>query len=97
MPLRASAHRAVVGQEMDIVLAADVSADGRLIALGGPTKVAKVYSVADGKLAYQITKHTDWITAVEFSPRSFLGLSAMNIRPIFCVGFGPPAPTVELT
>jgi hypothetical protein len=61
-------RRAVVGQEMDIVLAADVSADGKLVALGGPTKVAKVYSVADGKLAYQITKHTDWITAVEFSP-----------------------------
>ena len=28
----------------------------------------KVYSVADGKLAYEIKKHTDWITAVEFSP-----------------------------
>ena len=38
-----------------------------------------------------------WITAVEFSPRSFLGLSAMNMRPILSVGFGPPAPTVELT
>lgn len=61
-------RRAVVGQEMDIVLAADVSADGKLVALGGPSKVAKVYTVADGKLAYQITKHTDWITAVEFSP-----------------------------
>jgi hypothetical protein len=61
-------RRAVVGQETDIVLAADVSADGKLVALGGPSKVAKVYSVAEGKLAYQITKHTDWITAVEFSP-----------------------------
>jgi hypothetical protein len=38
-----------------------------------------------------------WITAVEFSSRSFLGLSAMNMRPILAVGFGPPAPTVELT
>jgi WD40 repeat protein len=53
---------------MDIVLSADLSADGKLVALGGPGKIVKVYSVADGKLIYQITKHTDWITAVEFSP-----------------------------
>jgi FOG: WD40 repeat len=58
---------AVVGDEADIVLAADISADGKLVALGGPKKVVKVYRVADGKLAYQITKHTDWITAIEFS------------------------------
>jgi hypothetical protein len=66
--VRSGERRAVVGQETDIVLAADVSADGKLVALGGPGKIVKVYTVADGKLAYQITKHTDWITAVEFSP-----------------------------
>ncbi len=66
--VRSGARRAVVGQEMDIVLAADLTADGKLIALGGPGKVVKVYSVAEGKLLYQITKHTDWITALEFSP-----------------------------
>jgi hypothetical protein len=66
--VRTGARRAVVGKEMDIVLAADVSADGKLVALGGPGKVVKVFTVADGKLAYQITKHTDWITAIEFSP-----------------------------
>jgi WD40 repeat protein len=62
------ARRGVVGQEMDIVLAADLSADGKLVALGGPSKVVRVYTVADGKLAYEIKRHTDWITAVEFSP-----------------------------
>jgi WD40 repeat protein len=61
-------RRAVLGQEMDIVLAADLSADGKLAALGGPGKIVKVHSVADGKQLYQITKHTDWITAIEFSP-----------------------------
>jgi WD40 repeat protein len=66
--VRTGARRAVVGKEMDIVLAADVSADGKLVALGGPGKVVKVFTVADGKLAYQITKHTDWITAIAFSP-----------------------------
>ncbi len=59
---------AVVGQEMDVVLAADVTADGKLVALGGPKKVVKVYSVADGKELYELKKHTDWITALEFSP-----------------------------
>jgi WD40 repeat protein len=58
----------VLGEERDVVLAADVIADGKLVALGGPGKVVKVYSVADGKLLYQLTKHTDWITAIEFSP-----------------------------
>ncbi len=59
---------AVVGNEMDIVLAADVTPDGKLVALGGPGKVVKGYDVANGKLLYEIKKHTDWITALEFSP-----------------------------
>ena len=58
----------VVGDERDLVLAADITADGKLIALGGPAKVVRVYTAADGKLAYEIKKHTDWITALEFSP-----------------------------
>src|ERR1017187_209428 len=58
----------VVGEERDVVLAADISADGKLVALGGPGKIVKVYTVSDGKLLYEIKKHTDWITAVEFSP-----------------------------
>jgi hypothetical protein len=66
--VRTGARRSTIGKEMDIVLAADISADGKLVALGGPGKIVKVFTVADGKLAYQITKHTDWITAIEFSP-----------------------------
>ncbi len=57
-----------VGQETDVVLAADLTADGKLVALGGPSKLVKIYSVADGKLLFQLKKHTDWITALEFSP-----------------------------
>ncbi len=59
---------AVLGEERDLVLAADLSADGKLVALGGPGKIVRVYSVADGKLLYELKKHTDWITALEFSP-----------------------------
>ena len=57
-----------VGDELDAVLAADLRADHSLIAVGGPRKVVRVYRVADGSLAYEITKHTDWVTAMEFSP-----------------------------
>ena len=48
-----------VGDELDAVLAADLRADHSLIAVGGPRKVVRVYRVADGSLAYEITKHTD--------------------------------------
>ena len=59
---------AVIGQEMDVVLAADLTADGKLVALGGPSKLVKIYSVPDGRLLFQFKKHTDWITALQFSP-----------------------------
>lgn len=59
---------ATLGQEPDVVLAADVTADGKLVALGGPGKLVRVFSVADGQQLYQLNKHTDWITALEFSP-----------------------------
>ena len=58
------------GGERDVVLAADVSADGKLLALGGPGKVVRVFAVSQPgtKPLYEITRHTDWITALEFSP-----------------------------
>jgi len=49
-------------------MAADLSPDQQLVALGGSGKVVKVYSTTDGRLKYKIEKHTDWITAVAFSP-----------------------------
>ena len=61
-----------VGDELDEVLAADISADQSLIAVGGPGKVVRVYSTATGELAYEIVKHTDWIYSLEFSPDSIL-------------------------
>ncbi len=61
-----------VGDELDEVLAADISADQSLVALGGPGKVVRVYSTATGELAYEILKHTDWISSLEFSPDSVL-------------------------
>jgi WD40 repeat protein len=65
----ATAQRvAEVGEEFDEVLAADLSADQRFLALGGPAKVVRLLKTADGKPAHEIRKHTDWVTALEFSP-----------------------------
>lgn len=60
-----------VGDELDVVLAADVSSDLSRRA-GSPKKMVRVYSVADGSLEYEMKKHTDWVTAIEFSPDGIL-------------------------
>lgn len=57
-----------IGDETDVVLAADVSPDHKLVALGGPGKLVKIYDTATGELKHKIKKHTDWVTAMEFSP-----------------------------
>lgn len=61
-----------VGIETDALLAADISPDQTLIAVGSPSKLIRVYSTADGKVQHEIKKHTDWVTAVEFSPDGVL-------------------------
>ena len=57
-----------VGDELDAVMAADISPDQRLVALGGSGRIVKVFSTSDGKLRYRLTRHTDWITTLAFSP-----------------------------
>nr|WP_161501660.1 c-type cytochrome domain-containing protein [Rhodopirellula sp. SM50] len=61
-----------IGDELDEVLAADISSDQTLIALGGPQRVVRIYATETGQLLHEIRKHTDWITALEFSPDSVL-------------------------
>lgn len=61
-----------VGNEIDTVLAADISPDQSMIALGGPQKMVRVYSTATGEQLFEIKKHTDWVTALEFSPDGVL-------------------------
>ena len=62
------ARVAAVGDELDAVLAADLSPDNTLVAIGGSSKKIRVYRVSDGSLAYTLGKHTDWVTALAFSP-----------------------------
>lgn len=57
-----------IGEESDSVLAADISPNQKLVAIGGSNKLVKVFSTETGALKYQIKKHTDWVTAIEFSP-----------------------------
>lgn len=61
-----------IGDEYDIVLAADISSDQQIVALGGPSKMVRLYSTKTGELIHSIKKHTDWVTALEFSPDSVL-------------------------
>lgn len=57
-----------LGNEFDEVLAADISADQRFVALGGPARKVRLLRTADGELDAEIDRHTDWVTALEFSP-----------------------------
>jgi WD40 repeat protein len=61
-----------LGNEFDEVLAADLSADQRLVALGNSAKVVRLLTTANGQVESEITKHTDWITSLAFSPDSVL-------------------------
>ncbi|QDU58120.1 WD40 domain-containing protein [Aeoliella mucimassa] len=67
---------AEIGDELDTVLAADITSDHTLVAFGGPRRRVQAHRTADGELVYSITKHTDWVTALEFSPDGTLLVTA---------------------
>lgn len=66
--VKSGRRQATIGDEYDIVLSADISADHKYVAIGTPAKVVKIYSTGNGKLLHRIEKHTDWVTVVRFSP-----------------------------
>ncbi len=59
---------ATIGNEVDQVLAADLSPNQTTVLLGGPTRILKFYNTKDGKLIRSVKKHTDWVTAISYSP-----------------------------
>jgi len=59
---------ASVGDEPDAILAADISPDEKLVAIGCTSRLVKLFSTEDGSLKATIDKHTDWVTALAFSP-----------------------------
>ena len=66
--IRTGERMGTYGEYYDTVLCADISPDHRLIALGGPNKKVRVYSVDTGAELYKLDPHTDWIYAVKFTP-----------------------------
>jgi predicted nucleic acid-binding Zn-ribbon protein len=63
---------AKVGDELDVVLGADISDDNTLIAITGPQKMVRVYETLTGALKFEQKKHTDWIYTARFSPDGLL-------------------------
>jgi hypothetical protein len=66
------ARERAVGDEMDVVLAADLSADHSHVALGGPNRALKVIALPKGEVIHTFRKPTDWVTAAAFSPDGLL-------------------------
>lgn len=66
--IRTTERMGTFGEYYDTVLAADISPDHRMIALGGPNKKVRVYSTETGEEIYSLDKHNDWIQAVKFTP-----------------------------
>lgn len=72
-----------VGDELDAVLAADISPDLGRIALGGPGRIVRIYSTRTGNLVHEIRKHTDWIYALQYSPDGVLLATADRSNGLF--------------
>ena len=63
---------AKVGDELDTILAADISPDKSRIAMAGPQKIIRVYDTITGEQVLDMKKHTDWIFALRYSPDGVL-------------------------
>ncbi len=61
-----------VGDKSDAVIAADLSSDGRLVALSSTDRVAEVYDAVTGAPRGTLRGHPDWVTSIAFSPESLL-------------------------
>src|SRR5258706_2372015 len=57
-----------LGADYDTVLSADIRPDQSQVALGGPGRLVKIFATKTGQLQHKIKRHTDWVTAVAFSP-----------------------------
>ncbi len=66
----------VIGNDYDSVLSADIRPDQSQLAMGGPGRLLKIFSTKTSELQHKIKKHTDWVTAVAFSPNGQMLASA---------------------
>jgi hypothetical protein len=66
----------VLGNDYDTVLAADIRPDQSQVAMGGPGRLVKIFSTKTSEMQHKIKKHTDWVTALAFSPNGQMLASA---------------------
>ena len=74
---------ATFGKEPDSVLAADLAADETQVALAGSSRDVKIFATKDGALQHTLVKHTDWVTAMAFSPDGKLLASGDRVGNIY--------------
>lgn len=72
-----------VGREFDTALAADISPDHRLVALGGPGRNIKLHDAQSGEQLRSLKKHPDWLLKLKFSPDGVLFASGGRNGEIF--------------
>jgi predicted nucleic acid-binding Zn-ribbon protein/mono/diheme cytochrome c family protein len=60
------------GREFDSVLAASLRNDLSSVALGGPSRLIKIWDTQSTEQSHSIKKHTDWITGLSYSPDGIL-------------------------
>ena len=65
-----------LGKEGDAILSADLHPDQSQVAFGGPSRLVKIVSTKTGEVVHKIKKHTDWVTAVAYSPNGQMLASA---------------------
>src|SRR5438105_11057732 len=66
----------IMGNDYDTVLTADIRPDQSQLAMGGPSRLVKIFSTKTNELQHKIKKHTEWVTAVAFSPNGQMLASA---------------------
>jgi WD40 repeat protein len=74
---------AALGDELDVVLAADLSPDSSKVVLGGPGRVVKVLTLPEGAAVNRFNKPTDWVTAAGFSPDGLLAAAGDRFGGLF--------------
>lgn len=72
-----------LADETDTILSVDISPNNEWIALGGPAKVVRVYSIDGGQVRHTLRKHTDWVMSVRFSPDGLLLASSDRFGGLF--------------
>jgi WD40 repeat protein len=61
-----------IEDDTDSALAADILPSRGLVAWGGPNRVVKVATISDCKIKHTLTKATDWVMSLKFSPDGFM-------------------------